>query len=159
MKIVEIDDRNAALIEKLVELWEGSVRATHTFLAEEDIVNLRSFVPAALWEVPRLYVAMEDNTAVGFMGTSGTILEMLFVAADRRHQGIGSQLLRYGIEAHSLDEVAVNEQNPQARAFYEHMGFLAYKRSELDEQGNPFPLLYMKRQGEERHENALSEPK
>ena len=25
------------------------------------------------------------------------------------------------------------------------MGFEVYKRTELDEQGNPYPLLYMKR--------------
>ena len=42
-------------------------------------------------------------------------------------------------------EVTVNEQNPQAVGFYEHMGFAAYKRTDLDEQGNPYPLLYMKR--------------
>lgn len=31
-----------------------------------------------------------------------------------------------------------------ARDFYEHLGFKVYKRSELDEQGNPYPILYMK---------------
>ena len=40
--------------------------------------------------------------------------------------------------------VAVNEQNPLAKGFYEHMGFEVYKRTECDEQGNPYPLLYMR---------------
>ena len=39
----------------------------------------------------------------------------------------------------------VNEQNPQAVGFYEHLGFQTYKRTECDEEGNPYPLLYMKR--------------
>ncbi|WP_418401612.1 hypothetical protein [Anaerotignum lactatifermentans] len=39
--------------------------------------------------------------------------------------------------------MTVNEQNPQAIGFYEHMGFSVYKRTDLDEQGNPYPLLYM----------------
>ena len=39
----------------------------------------------------------------------------------------------------------MNEQNPQAVGFYEHMGFAAYKRTDLDKHGNPYPLLYMKR--------------
>lgn len=39
----------------------------------------------------------------------------------------------------------VNEQNPQAVGFYEHLGFVTYKRTVLDEEGNPYPLLYMKR--------------
>ncbi|MNC71507.1 putative N-acetyltransferase YjaB [compost metagenome] len=41
----------------------------------------------------------------------------------------------------SLD---VNEQNPQALGFYEHMGFEVYERSEFDEQGNHFPILHMR---------------
>lgn len=45
----------------------------------------------------------------------------------------------------SNQEVAVNEQNPQAVGFYEHLGFQTYKRTECDEEGNPYPLLYMKR--------------
>lgn len=45
----------------------------------------------------------------------------------------------------SNQEVTVNEQNPQAVEFYEHLGFQTYKRTECDEEGNPYPLLYMKR--------------
>ena len=45
----------------------------------------------------------------------------------------------------SNQEVTVNEQNPQDVGFYEHLGFQTYKRTECDEEGNPYPLLYMKR--------------
>lgn len=45
----------------------------------------------------------------------------------------------------SNQEVTVNEQNPQAVGFYEHLGFQTYKGTECDEEGNPYPLLYMKR--------------
>ena len=50
-----------------------------------------------------------------------------------------------GIKNYSINKLAVNEQNPLAKGFYEHMGFEVYKRTEADEQGNPYPLLYMKR--------------
>ena len=43
--------------------------------------------------------------------------------------------------------MAVNEQNPLAKGFYEHMGFHVYKRTDYDEQGNPYPLLYMRWNG------------
>ncbi|MFR7392717.1 MAG: GNAT family N-acetyltransferase [Anaerostipes hadrus] len=43
-----------------------------------------------------------------------------------------------------MKEVTVNEQNPQAVGFYEHMGFITYKRTDHDEEGNPYPLLYMR---------------
>ena len=45
----------------------------------------------------------------------------------------------------SNQEVTVNEQNPEGFGFYEHLGFQTYKRTECDEEGNPYPLLYMKR--------------
>ena len=51
--------------------------------------------------------------------------------------------LQYGIKTYAVERVAVNEQNPQAKGFYEHLGFQVYKRTDLDEQGNPYPLLYM----------------
>lgn len=45
----------------------------------------------------------------------------------------------------ALSELTVNEQNPAAAGFYRHMGFAVYRRSELDEQGGPYPILYMRR--------------
>ena len=44
-----------------------------------------------------------------------------------------------------VKSVTVNEQNPEAKGFYEHMGFAVCRRTERDEQGGPYPLLYMKK--------------
>lgn len=63
-------------------------------------------------------------------------------AAERGH-GLGGALLRYGVERCGVRSVAVNEQNPRASGFYEHMGFKAVRRAELDEPGRPYPLAYM----------------
>ena len=81
---------------------------------------------------------------IGFMGIEQSRLEMLFLLPEERGKGIGKQLLQYGIQNFGIQEVTVNEQNPQAVGFYEHMGFAAYKRTDNDEEGNPFPLLYMR---------------
>ena len=59
-------------------------------------------------------------------------------------RSLGRKLFQYGMDRYGVSELAVNEQNPQARGFYEHMGFRVYKRTETDEQGGPYPLLYMK---------------
>ena len=76
MKILEVADRTPDLINQLLEVWEKSVRATHLFLSDREIKNIKAYVP-------------------------------------------------------------------QAKGFYEHMCFHVYKRTGLDEQGNPYPLLYM----------------
>lgn len=53
-------------------------------------------------------------------------------------------MLQYGVENYDIKEVTVNEQNLKAVGFYEHMGFETYKRTDFDEEGNSYPLLYMK---------------
>ncbi len=70
--------------------------------------------------------------------------ELLCLSPEVRGKGLGKQLLQYGIETYNIQELTVNEQNPQAVGFYEHMGFQTYKRTEYDEEGNPYPLLYMR---------------
>lgn len=147
MRIVKVEERNERLIENLLEVWESSVKATHLFLSHDEINAIKQYVPQALKEIPTLVIAEnEAGKPVGFMGIANQMLEMLFVSNESRGQGIGKQLLQYGIEKYSITELAVNEQNPLAKGFYEHMGFEGYKRTELDEQGNPYPLLYMKRE-------------
>lgn len=145
MKIVERKDRNPVLLACLVEIWEGSVKATHTFLSDEEILQIKRYVPQALKEVSVLLTAEnEDGDIAGFMGIAAQMLEMLFVSDKCRGKGIGKRLLTYGMENYAVEKLTVNEQNPLAIGFYEHMGFEVYKRTDLDEQGNPYPLLYMK---------------
>ena len=146
MKIVQINKRDSILVQKLLDVWESSVKATHLFLSVDEINNIKQYVPQALKDVSILVIAENKNgNPVGFMGIDDKRLEMLFVLDKYRGQGIGKQLLQYGIENYSINELTVNEQNPRAKGFYEHMGFEVYKRTELDEQGNPYPLLYMKK--------------
>lgn len=146
MKIVEIKEKTPLLLEKLLSVWESSVKATHLFLSDNEINSIKQYVPQALNSVPVLIIAEnEKGEPVGFMGISGKMLEMLFVSNEERGHGTGKRLLQYGIKNYSVNELAVNEQNPLAKGFYEYMGFTVYKRTELDEQGNPYPLLYMKR--------------
>lgn len=146
MKIVQIEERNSVLIQKLLDVWESSVKATHLFLSADEINNIKQYVPQALKDVPVLVTAENKNgNPMGFMGVADKMLEMLFVSNEYRGQGIGKQLLQYGIENYSINELSVNEQNPLAKGFYEYMGFEVYKRTEVDEQGNPYPLLYMQR--------------
>lgn len=145
MKIIEVTDRNAVLIEQLLKVWESSVKATHLFLSEDEIENIKKYVPQALKEIACLTIIENENKMpVGFMGIVENHLEMLFISHEERGKGLGKELLKYGIEKYSVNDLAVNEQNPLAKGFYEHMGFKVYKKTENDEQGNPYPLLYMK---------------
>ena len=145
LKIYEVQTREQPLLQKLVSVWEKSVRATHLFLSEDEIVRIKEYVPQALEGVAHLLTAENgDGEPVAFMGIENGRLEMLFVLPSERGKGIGKRLLMYGIENYGVSELTVNEQNPQAVGFYEHLGFRTYKRTELDEQGGAYPLLYMR---------------
>lgn len=144
MKLYEVKDRSQPLLNVLLEIWEQSVRATHLFLLDAEVNGIKAYVPQALKSVEHLIVA-ETEQPIGFMGVQNGRLEMLFLAPEKRGKGFGKQMLQYGIETYGITELTVNEQNPQAVGFYEHMGFETYKRTELDEEGDPYPLLYMKR--------------
>ena len=143
MKILEVADRTPDLINQLLEVWEKSVRATHLFLSDREIKNIKEYVPQALNGIAHLMIdAGEAGRAVAFMGIEDGTLEMLFISPEERGKGLGKRLIEYGIESYSVERLAVNEQNPQAKKFYEHMGFHVNKRTGLDEQGNPYPLPY-----------------
>ena len=145
LKIYEVQTRESQFLRKLVSVWEKSVRATHLFLSEDEIVRIKEYVSQALEGVAHLLTAENgDGEPVAFMGIESGRLEMLFVLPSERGKGIGKQLLMYGIDNYGVNELTVNEQNPQAVGFYEHLGFRTYKRTELDEQGGAYPLLYMR---------------
>lgn len=148
MRIVEAKNRDQKLTGQLSNVWESSVKATHLFLSEKERNRIKEYVPEALENVPILVIAENDaGNPVGFMGIADQKLEMLFISNENRGNGVGTQLLQYGIDQYSVNRLAVNEQNPLAKGFYERMEFKVYKRSELDEQGKPYPVLYMKRDG------------
>ena len=146
MEIKRVFERDEQLISSLVTVWESSIRATHDFFSETNIREIKKYVFQAIEEIPILVVAVDNKETLAFMGIAEDKLEMLFITAQRRGQGIGRNLLEIGINDYEITEVCVNEQNPQALAFYEYMGFTIYRRSKLDEQGNPFPILFLHHQ-------------
>lgn len=72
MKIFEVSDRTELLINKLLVIWEDSVKATHLFLSNEEMNKIKEYVPQALEEVTHLIIMEnEDNIPVAFMGIEG----------------------------------------------------------------------------------------
>lgn len=107
------EKRNRAeIVERCVELWEASVRATHDFLVEGDIEFYRPFVRENCEKLP-LLLHYEGDEIVAFLGYDMTSIEMLFVDPDYRGKGIGRDLIEWAIEDVHAETVAVNEQNGQ----------------------------------------------
>lgn len=151
-------DRSPALVADLFAVWEASVRATHGFLPEGEVERIGAMVPDALAGVRTLLVCSadgEDAAPIAFLGLDGPFVEMLFVAPEARGRGVGRLLMERAVSSFGASEVSVNEQNPQAVGFYEHLGFRTYRRAETDAQGDPYPLLFMRLEGRSPSSSSL----
>lgn len=162
-----------AELDALTDLWEASVRATHAFLAPEDIPFFRQMVRREALPTVDLYVIRKTGAGesgirdagtgeseaeesgagkfgtgnsdafAAFAGVSGDMLEMLFVAPEARSRGLGRVLVEYVTGHCGVRRVDVNEQNPQAAGFYRRMGFRTTGRNAVDPSGKPYPILHM----------------
>ena len=132
--------------EVFLDVWLRSLRATHTFVSEEDI---RSMIPQVrnylASSEPEFWVLCDAFGAImGFMGMSGSKMDSLFLAPEFQRRGAGRRLVLHAQALHGELTVDVNEQNVAARRFYEACGFVVEGRSERDDQGRPYPLLHMR---------------
>lgn len=140
-----ISTATEADLPRLFDVWASAVRATHTFLAEEDIDRLSPLVRDGLAAFRPIHCLRDPRgEAFAFLGVYEGKIEMLFVHAEHRGQGAGRSLVRHAVEALGAARVDVNEQNVQAIGFYEHLGFQTFARSDLDAAGFPYPILHMR---------------
>ncbi|MBA4022417.1 MAG: GNAT family N-acetyltransferase [Gordonia sp.] len=127
----------------LARIWRRSVESTHVFLTREDVDFYAPKVADSYLPAVNLRVARIGGRTVGFSGTDGNKLEMLFIDDNYRGRGVGGALLGEALDRIPRLELDVNEQNPHAVAFYRRHGFVIVGRSEIDADGRPFPLLHM----------------
>lgn len=129
---------------KLLEIWEASVRATHYFLKEEDLQQLKPLILEQYFDAVDLSCAKNSQGEIlGFCGVHDGAIEMLFISPDARGKGVGSLLATHAIKEQGVTKVDVNEQNEQAIGFYRHIGFSVIGRSAVDGQGKAYPLLHL----------------
>jgi Acetyltransferases len=140
--------------DRLLEIWEAAVRATHTFLTEGDINFYRPQIREKYFYQVKMTVARDEKGRImGFMGVTPpeaempARVEMLFVDPVFHGQGAGRALIMQAAAEYGPLELEVNEQNPGAGKFYQNLGFKTIGRWELDGQGRPFPLLHLRREG------------
>ena len=129
---------------EIMIVWETSVRATHDFLKEQDLLFYKTMIrDRYLHEVELSGIRKADGSLAGFAGIAEESLEMLFVRPSERGKGVGKALLQYVIRKHGIRKTEVNEQNRQALEFYEHAGFRIVGRSATDGCGRPYPIYRM----------------
>jgi len=139
-----IDTANEQDLRSLFQVWESSVRATHSFLTDVEIQSLIPLVKTELANFDPVYCLRNDvGEPFAFLGVAAFKIEMLFVHAANRGRGAGRLLSEFAIQELHANSVDVNEQNVQALGFYRHIGFRQVSESAFDAAGLPFPLLHL----------------
>ena len=129
---------------EIMDLWEASVRATHHFITEDYIQEIKYLLPGILPKV-KLFVWRDDDGSIkGFAGVAHEKMEMLFIHPDSFGKGLGRQLVFFCIHSLNVDEVDVNDENKGAIKFYEKIGYQLVGRDEFDSTGKPHPILHLK---------------
>ena len=135
--------------QELIAIWEASVRATHHFLKEADILYFKPLILDKYFDAVHLTAAKDEKgNIMGFSGVAENNLEMLFVDPAHFGQGVGKELLHHAIKKFGITKVDVNEDNEQALGFYQKYGFKVVSRSEKDPTGKPYPILHMEMERE-----------
>ena len=76
----------------LTEIWEDSVRATHTFLEESHINFFRPKILNEYLYAVKLYVYKDEfGNILGFIGIDENKVEMLFIKSKYFRKGIGKK--------------------------------------------------------------------
>ncbi|MDR2350529.1 MAG: GNAT family N-acetyltransferase [Deltaproteobacteria bacterium] len=134
-------------IPDILEIWEISVRGSHSFLNEDDIIFIRDQLKEILPGHRGLFVWEENSLLRGFMGLSANrddeesvlYVDMLFVLPECQNKGIGTAFLNYAKNRSTRVFLEVNPDNSSAVKFYESRGFGFFRRNPDD---HPFGLPY-----------------
>lgn len=127
----------------IIDTWERSVRATHHFLDEDYLLEIKELFPSFLKDV-RVYKSQNKECFEGFIGIDNKKIEMLFIEPIHFGKGVGKSLVNFVIKEFGVDRVDVNEQNKGALGFYQKLGFEVYSRSSKDGMGKNYPILHLK---------------
>ncbi len=132
IKIENLNNINKDDMDNILNVWESSVRATHTFLKEEDIISIKPQVKEGVDYVSKLLCVRDEKGIIqAFMGVHQSKIEMLFVDSNNRGNGIGKKLINYAINVLNAKFVDVNEQNTQGVGFISIWGLIHSKDQNL----------------------------
>ena len=130
-------------IDELTDVWEASVRKTHDFLNEHEILLYRQAVHDRYLVTLSPFGIRIGKTIAAFCAVQDETIEMLFVAPEHQGRGLGSRLLDRAIQELRATRVDVNEQNRPAKTFYLKRGFRITGRDEFDPHGIRHPILHL----------------
>ncbi|ECW8954593.1 GNAT family N-acetyltransferase [Campylobacter lari] len=128
--------------DKLIDIWEDSVKYSHDFLSDFDREKIKNdLLNSQVFFSLNYLICYDKDEMIGFLAFVDDKIEMLFLRSKYFNKGIGTALISKAVNNYHLKYVEVNKDNYKAYKFYQKNGFL--QESEYkDEYG--FIVLKMK---------------
>ena len=143
---ISIVSYESSMLDSMLKIWEDSVRASHFFLKDNDIAEIKEEVKTAFSSLTNIFVAKIGEEFSGFIGVSEKTIEMLFVSPKFFGIGLGKRLILEAINAFFAEQdkilVDCNEENKKGLHFYQKLGFKQLGRSEKDSSGRDFAIIH-----------------
>jgi GNAT superfamily N-acetyltransferase len=143
-----VEAADARDFDEIEAVWWASVQATHHFIDEAYLKEIKSKLKVDYLPQVQLYVWRDGIRNEGFLGLGRDepkSIEMLFVRPQSSGRGIGGQLLTFALRQ-GCHRVDVNEANEEALRFYKKHGFVVTGRSEVDATEKAYPTLHLQYQ-------------
>lgn len=109
-------------LSRVIELWLETNKQAHDFIEntywEGKYAEVKKMMPAA-----ELYVYVENNAILGFVGLMDTYLAGIFIDTTYQSRGIGKQLVDAAKDSKERLLLQVYTKNKRAVSFYSREGF------------------------------------
>lgn len=135
-------------LNRLLDVWEQSVKATHTTINESMIESMRPTILTGLASMDAVYVFESNRFMQGFIGVLNGAIEMLYVSPEFRNKDIAGSLVREVLQLNQAITVDIPETNLHEKLFYQNLGFKLDRVNPIDQAGNRNPMLHMKYQSQ-----------
>ncbi|EAI4441576.1 GNAT family N-acetyltransferase [Campylobacter lari] len=110
--------------DKLIDIWEDSVKHSHDFLSDFDREKIKNdLLNSQVFFSLNYLICYNKDKMIGFLAFVDDKIEMLFLSSKYFNKGIDTTLISKAINDYHLKYVEVNKDNYKAYKFLSEKWF------------------------------------
>lgn len=121
--IEHLEKKNRKTLKVLANIWLNANIDSHSFINSRYWIDNYSNMLKSVKKAD-VYVYKRNNLIVAFCGLESNYIKGLFVKAEFRNEGIGTELMHHLMTIHDELTLKVFAENKKALHFYEKLHFV-----------------------------------
>ena len=122
--MIEIRESSPSDYREIAQIWFAASILAHPFIEQNLLEDVAKKLVYEHLPKTKTFVAIYNNTIVGFISTINDYIAGLFVHPDYQGRGIGKSLLSHIIPNHLELTLHVFKKNIKTHIFYKKFGFV-----------------------------------